>query len=613
MTTGIGAAAAAPKKWTILYYFDGKNNLAPIAEHSFKSLDEVRTNDDVNLVAQIGLPKQKTMQGLIRGTGTAGFQSVGNVDMGSGDNIKQFLEWGMKNYPAEHYALVVWDHGAGFKGSCVDEETHHLITNKDMAQALEQTYKDTGKKLEVLNWNCCLMNQAETGYELRNAANYMVGSEEVEAGLRIPIPGVFGTSPQHLVAKDIQEAVKTKGDLSGEELAKLMVFEAKNQFGATMFTPTQSAIQLDKMGEVRDKSEVLAGALLDQMKADPSMVETLRKDIKKSQHFLAADMYIKPYTDYHDLGDFCRVLLKSDKYTPAVKAAAQGVERAEQNAVIAEFHAPASSMGGKSLEGSTGLSVYLTRNYGFDKAGKSSIDNVPSGGTQGHELTSWGAASKWDEMLTTIAKDDDFSSKHPTLLRQMENVGPIANIEGYNWAYNAARGMTAAKGLDFFPLAGFPYFLPLPGQATAAMGILGGGLRIKKGIDKTLEGIQRTDSPKANRTHLIGNGLVDTAIGVGSVVTCAGMIAGAGPAIMPFAVGTLALGLGRMAYNLGKSLYHRHQVKGMDVQAKIDAMADTRPQFAGLAPAAPAAQAAPAAKAAPQPPAPAPAPTTTQS
>jgi len=177
----VGSAGQQPAKWTILYYYDGKNNLASMAKHAFNSLDEVGSNEDVNLVAQIGLPKEKVYQGLVRkGLGTAGFQSIGRADMGSADNVKQFVEWGMKNYPAEHYALVMWDHGAGFKGSMTDDDTHHIIKNADLARALEDAQKSTGNKLEVINFNACLMQQAEVAYELKNSANYLVASTSSE-------------------------------------------------------------------------------------------------------------------------------------------------------------------------------------------------------------------------------------------------------------------------------------------------------------------------------------------------------------------------------------------------------------------------------------------------
>lgn len=616
MSISIGAAAAQPhKKWTILYYFDGKNNLAPMAQHSFSSLDQVGSDDNVNLVAEIGMPKENVLRGLIeQGGGTDVFEDVGQQDMGKADTIQKFVEWGMKQYPADHYALVMWDHGAGFEGSMVDDETHHMVTNNDMAKALEAAAKKTGKKLDVINWNACLMQQAETGYELRNAASYMVGSEEVEAGLRIPIPGVFGTTPQHEVAKDAQEAVKSKGDLTPEEMAKLFVFEAKNQFGASMFTATQSAIDLSKMDNMASKLDALAGALLDAIKADPSALDRVRADIKKAQHFLAADMHVEPYVDYRDVGDFARVLVKDEKLkaaNPKVADAALGVMAALKDAVIAEHHSPISSFGGRSLEGATGMSVYLPPDYGFDKPGHSTIDGLPQGGTHGHESTSFAKSTRWDDLLKTISKDDDWKGKIPGQ-RALMNVGQIANFYGYEHAWQALDGLKEATW-NWYPLMGFPYMLPIPGAVAAGMGAVGSILRVEKGISKIAEGIRRDDSPTKNRAELEIQGAVDTVVGVGSALVCGSLgatsalhlaslagVAGASsaaaavtafsaPFLLPAATVVMALGIGRIAVGLVRNLATKINVSKMTVDEKL-ANIPSSPQFSALSNQPPAAK-----------------------
>ncbi|MHB2017040.1 MAG: clostripain-related cysteine peptidase [Candidatus Xenobia bacterium] len=578
-----------------------------MAKHSFDSLAQVGSSDQVNLVAQYGLPKQDVIQGRIEaGQGTTHFVNAGDCDMGSGKNLQQFIEWGMKKYPAEHYALVLWDHGAGFEGSCVDEEKNHLITNQDLRDALDAAYQDTGNKMQVVGFNACLMNQVETAYELRNSASYMVGSEETEAGLRLPLPGVFGTAPQHTIARDVETAVKQRGDLSPEELARLMVFDAKAQFGASMFTPTQAAIDLSKMNQVKDQANNLAGLLLEAMQKDPKLVDQLRHDVKHTQHFLAMDSYILPYNDYRDLGDFVRVIEKDPKFAgdPRVKSTCNQLKAAIKDAVIAEWHAPESSMGGKSLEGATGLSVYLTPHYGFDKAGKSAIDNIPQGGTHGHEKTSFAQDTQWDQMLKAIAKDDDMMGKIPPgVNRAIMPYTQLLGFEGYNYAWQAATGSLGMPMFELWPLMSFPYVIPVPGVVGCAAGAVGGLLRTEHGVTKLAEGIERKDSPTANRTRLAVDGAIDVAVGLGSAFTCGAMLTGFGSVAAPVAMGVLALGLGRMAFNVGAGLYKSHQAKNMSIDQKLAATQDMRPNLhvdplpaPSLAPATPVAPSAPTLK-----------------
>ena len=44
--------------------------------------------------------------------------------------FKSFLDWAIKNYPAERYGLVMWNHGAqfvGFGGDSQDGKLNFLL------------------------------------------------------------------------------------------------------------------------------------------------------------------------------------------------------------------------------------------------------------------------------------------------------------------------------------------------------------------------------------------------------------------------------------------------------------------------------------------------------
>lgn len=606
------AQAKSKKALTVLYYIDGKNNLSSMAKHSFNSLDQVGSDDNVNVVAELGLMKKDVVRGLVtKGASTNSFETLGSVDMGKAQSVAEFVEWGMKEYPAEKTVLVLWNHGAGFKGICSDDEAGSIIQNKDLAAALEQTQNRTGQKLDVINFNACLMSGAEIAYEYRNVAKYMVGSQEVEAGLRIPIPGLFGTTPQHKVVMDAQEAFKSGRDLSAEELSQLFVYESKHQFGTSLFTPTQSAIDLSQAESVKNTCDDFAGKMLQALDADPKLVDTLRKDVKKAQHYANIEAHIEPYVDYRDLGDVAKVIAKNEAYPADVRAAAENIKQALGNAVVCEHHSITNGMVGRSMEGSTGLHVYFPTDYGFDRAGKSPVEGLPVGGTHGYESTSWAGGannSNWEKMLKKISKDDDLLGRYPKLARSAMSFGQISRFYGYQYAMDAAAGATAAAGLNWFPLMSFPYMFPVPGVIACAAGAVGAALRTHSGVSKIAEGIRRDDSPAANRRHLIVDGAVDTAIGVGSLVTCGAMLTGTmNPGLQVVAQGVLALAVGRMAYNGGKALMNMHENKNRTVDEKLAAAANYKPSLpaAQTPPSPPPAPAAPAQPAAPAPQAPA--------
>ena len=564
--------SSVPKaKWTVLYYMDGKNNLANMAQHSFNTLDQVGSDPNVNLVAELGLPKKSAFRGLMTGTGTKQMEEVAKPDMGSSQHLQEFLEWGIKKYPAEHYALVLWDHGAGFMGCCTDDETGHLMTPAQMADALKNAQASTGGRVEVVNFNACLMNQAEVAYEMKGSTDFMVGSEETESGLQIPIPKVMGTTPQDKVARDIKTAAADGHTVNAEELSKLFVFESKNQVGSSLFTPTQSAIDVSKMDAVKDSADRVAGLLLEAMDKDPKLVDQLRKDIKHSQKYLAMDAHVEPYIDYRDLKDFAKVLAKDPKFGPQVAEAAVELQKAVDGAVVSEWHAPWSSAGGRSLDGSNGLSAYIPRDYGFDRGAKNGIDGIKGGSTHGYEKTQWAKDSKWDEMLKKISKDDDYLGRFPKLNRKLMMGSQVAKFYGYEFAQEAAKGAAALPKMVSFPitLGGIPIPLPIPGVVGAAAAVVSSALRVHNGTSQIHEAIKRDDSP--NRKLLGVNGLIDTAVGVGSIVTVGALLAGATAVAAPVGIGVLALGIGRLAVNTARTFWHAHQGNKLTVDQKIDA------------------------------------------
>jgi len=564
------------KEWTVLYYIDGKNNLASMALHSLSSLTKVGSDENVNLVAQVAVPEKDVERGLVEKPATKtkeffpGSEVIGKVDMGDPETLYKFLKWGMERYPAKHYAVVLWDHGAGFKGSMTDDETKHLIDNKELADVLERIKKNINKKVDVINFNACLMGQAEVAYELKDKAKYMVASEEVEAGLRIPIPGLFGTVPQHKVVEDLQKGIKEKGEITPEELAKLYVFEAKSQFGAQMFTPTQSAIDLSKMDKVKDAADKLSKALLDKIKEDPSFVDVVRKDISKTQRFLNYDLFAEPYIDYRDVGDFAKTILKDPKIVDEnIKNAASELLSSVKEAVIAEENTVETTTG-RSVAGATGLSAYLSKDYGHDLAGTNPIDNVPAGGTHGYEQTSFAKDTHWDELLKAVSKDTDWMGKHPKIRKFLETVMPLSTYEGYEQAYHAIKGATSPAG-GIIPITKFPYMIPLPGPAAAIMGAAGGVLRGTRGMQRITEAATKDIKPSSKHKLTIG-GAIDVAVGAGSVVTCAALLAGCGAVAFPAAAVVLGLGVGRTIVSLISGVLKTRKASKMSISEKIASM-----------------------------------------
>jgi hypothetical protein len=114
--------------------------------------------------------------------------NVGETDAGRPEPLANFGRWAAENFPAEHYALVIWNHGAGWAGVSADENTHHTLEMPDVRVALEgicdalKKQGHPGGKIDVLDFDACLMATLEVAYELRDVVDYLASSQETEPG-----------------------------------------------------------------------------------------------------------------------------------------------------------------------------------------------------------------------------------------------------------------------------------------------------------------------------------------------------------------------------------------------------------------------------------------------
>ena len=101
--------------------------------------------------------------------------------MGEAETLSDFLNYAYESYPAEKYALVMWDHGNGpvigyGKDMLYDDDS---LTLSEMKTALDASPFAEGG-LEWVGFDACLMASAELASVWSDYACYMVASQEIE-------------------------------------------------------------------------------------------------------------------------------------------------------------------------------------------------------------------------------------------------------------------------------------------------------------------------------------------------------------------------------------------------------------------------------------------------
>lgn len=209
--------------WTFMVYLDADNNLEPAGINDFNEMAGVGSSPQVNILVQMDrIPGEDNSYGNWTGTkrflvkkgadpASTPLQDMGEQNMGDPMVLQNFVEWGISNYPAQHYALIIWNHGNGWRkrmgkmaddaiaaktrgGSTAgparavasDDTDGDILYMKEVQEALEAAGKNLNDrgipftKLDIVGFDACLMGMVEVAYALRNVAGYVVASEYFE-------------------------------------------------------------------------------------------------------------------------------------------------------------------------------------------------------------------------------------------------------------------------------------------------------------------------------------------------------------------------------------------------------------------------------------------------
>jgi hypothetical protein len=115
--------------------------------------------------------------------------NLGELNVGDPNVLKTFLASVLKTFPAQHHALLLWDHGGGWAAHAIDHKApgapggHDKLTLPKLREAIGGALKEASvAKLDLIGFDMCLMAQLETAYELSGLAEIMLASEAIEPG-----------------------------------------------------------------------------------------------------------------------------------------------------------------------------------------------------------------------------------------------------------------------------------------------------------------------------------------------------------------------------------------------------------------------------------------------
>ena len=269
VSTTVVATARNPR-WTILVYLAADNNLAPFGVADLDEIERAGSDPEVQIVIQGEFsadPKYSpcpscaapnTFRYPVSSTGDTvvgpdlPVEVIGNRDMTQSGTLRDFVTWGRMQYPAERYALVLWNHGNGYKG---------LIEDRTNAGQVEMTLANLRQALvglpplDLLDFDMCLMGSADLLEMMRGTAGVISFSQDVEPG-----PG----NPYEAIIKDIQAAPTS----STRSIATRWVDAFHNSYAGNRSQTTKSAFDMSQYDAFSRAWEDVANSLASSMAAN---------------------------------------------------------------------------------------------------------------------------------------------------------------------------------------------------------------------------------------------------------------------------------------------------------------------------------------------------------
>lgn len=338
---GVDAAPLAAKEWTFLVYLCGSNlgdcAKADLIEMARSGFDE----DSINVVAFTGgaphwggadIPNDRNTLIEVRRNVIEQVVEYPPSDMSISATLSHFLTLGVERYPAEKYALVLWDHGGGPIGGIFVDKLYN--SDSMSVEALNTALRNSpfrNQKLAIIGFDACLMASVEIAESMEPYAMYMLASEETEPG----------SGWNYAFLGDV------KSETSVEEIGRIIIDDYFDSFAMkpdeATHGNTMSCIDLSQINNVKFACDGFFKDSFEKLNRD-TFVEYAKA---RNDSLAFGDA---PY-DLVDIGSFVKNLSIGDT---------EAKQRLEDSLVSAVLHTRSKDTY------ATGLSIYHPYNAGYN-------------------------------------------------------------------------------------------------------------------------------------------------------------------------------------------------------------------------------------------------------
>jgi len=182
-------------QWTYMSYMVAEDpncifGIGPFSMNDIAEMAGVGSTGSVNIVSLVDyyagsmfpefIPPYTSQNGTrvyyIDHEGVIWLSDFGDAEKNTGsyETLRDFISFVKTHFPAQHYALNLWNHGAGIYGVCFDAtDASDNLNFTEIFQALNET-----GGVDLLHYKACLTGIIEDLYSVANLTDVIVASED---------------------------------------------------------------------------------------------------------------------------------------------------------------------------------------------------------------------------------------------------------------------------------------------------------------------------------------------------------------------------------------------------------------------------------------------------
>lgn len=223
------------KNWTVIFYGAHDNDLS-------SSIPAVGSNDYVDVIAiEDNIAWGDSRAVYIESLGVQVPLNLTEINpswsdelnMANPNTLSIFVQYCIETYPANHYWVVLDNHGGAYNGVCTDQGSGgDILSIGDLKTAFSDITSYLGRKIEGIFFSACLMSNLEIAVQLSPYVEYIVGFETTSGGNQLDEDVVaeifrsdYSMSAEEMAIELVDEAFITETGFMGMSAVKLSTIQ----------------------------------------------------------------------------------------------------------------------------------------------------------------------------------------------------------------------------------------------------------------------------------------------------------------------------------------------------------------------------------------------------